>query len=430
MTSFRTRPKSSIFSEVLDIQADPYAYFLQDVSRRQFEQNLKDRGYDSTITHPDRGHTLDLQTFSMFGQRLTGRSGYSSGFTWDYINHVNALPALYASFETEGPFQGAPGIPASFPASNLPAFAQKAYARSAPTYEEFNLARSLAELREFPRVKLDFLSKSIAEWRFQGDKWLQKGANRLGDDSLNILFGWAPLVSDMIGLCKALVSLTNGVIQEPVVTDPLHRTFRGPDDVQTYSTSGTTRSLEYRPASILTDSRILHPGPYVASPGPRIAWSATKRYSRSQWFEASFTKFLPIGFDASNYLQKADLLLNTELTPLSVWQLSPWTWLSDWFVDISSTIAANQAASDKSLISHYAYAMEETRCEIFLDYEVLPSDTQYSWSASGPTKGSFVTSTVWKRRLRANPFGFVPGGPSGLNPFRTAVLAALGLSRL
>jgi len=68
--------------------------------------------------------------------------------------------------------------------------------------------------------------------------------------------------------------------------------------------------------------------------------------------------------------------------------------------------------------------METTIANVFYDYEI----TEPTWS--GKRKGSLVTTTTWKRRIRANPFGFVPGGPSGLNPFRTAVLAALGLSRL
>jgi hypothetical protein len=148
------------------------------------------------------------------------------------------------------------------------------------------------------------------------------------------------------------------------------------------------------------------------------------------WFEGAFTKFLPLGFNPSSYLDRASVLLDVDVDAETIWKLTPWTWLSDWVVDVSSTIAANQAASDKSTISHYAYAMEETHAYVFLDWSIAPNTATSVWTPSGPTKGSFVTETTWKRRIRANPFGFVPGGPSGLNPFRTAVLAALGLSRL
>jgi hypothetical protein len=277
---------------------------------------------------------------------------------------------------------------------------------------------------------LDFLSKSIAEWRFQGDAWIKKGANRAGDDTLNILFGWAPLVKDIIDLTKALVTITNGLIDGPMVDQPKHRTFRVPVKELTYQQSGTTTRVVYRNAGLVTDPALVRPGPsLVGADGPRVDWTASKRLVREQWFEASFTKFLPLGFDPKNYLHRADALLNLELTPLTLWNLAPWTWLSDWVVDISSTIAANQAASDKSLIAHYAYAMERTTASVFLDYRAYDSSS-YNWVSSLPNNGSFVATTTWKKRIRANPFGFLPGGPSGLNPFRTAVLAALGLSRL
>lgn len=431
MTGFRSRPKSDHFVEVADQTADPYAYFLQDVSARRFEQNLRERGYNPrSVTHPDRGHTLDLRTHAIEGNWITGVARTGALGTATYRQIVNCSPVTSTAFLNGGPFVGELGRPAAFPTSDLPAFAQKAYSRVAPTYEQFNLARSLAELKELPRVKLDFLSKSIAEWRFQGDKWIQKGANRLGDDTLNVMFGWAPLVSDVIGLCRALVSITNGMIEGPSLTAPAHRTFRGPVDVQTFSASGTNTGVGGQVINILTDPELVRVGPSMGSDGPRYDWTASKRLTRRQWFEGSFTKFLPLGFDAKNYLERADVLLNVELTPLSMWQLTPWTWLSDWYVDIASTIAANQAASDKSLISHYAYAMEETVAHVYVDYTMLPDSASRGWVTSSPRSGHLHQTDTWKRRLRANPFGFVPGGPSGLNPFRTAVLAALGLSRL
>lgn len=430
MTSFRTRPKTEHVEDVLDQTADPYAYFLQTVSRQRFEQNLKDRGYDSTVTHPDRGHTLDLVNFEPKGSYMTGHLHEKYGTFASDSNIVNMLPALSTAFNNGGPFVGTLFTPATFPASDLPAFAQKAYSRVAPTYESFNLGRALAELKELPRVKLDFLSKSIGEWRFQGDRWIQKGANRLGDDTLNIMFGWIPLMNDVIGLCKALVSITNGMLEEPSISAPIHRTFRGPVNAQTSSESAQTTKMSWAPNSFITNTALKRVGTSGTATGPIVDYTASKRLVRRQWFEGSFTKFLPLGFDAKNYLDRAEVLLNVELTPLTMWQLTPWTWLSDWYVDISSTIAANQAASDKSLISHYAYAMEETTATIYLDYRIAPNSSIHTWTSSQPRDGHFMTTTTWKRRLRANPFGFMPGGPAGLNPYRTAVLAALGLSRL
>jgi hypothetical protein len=429
MTGFRTSPKSEHYIEVPDITADPYAYFLEYVSKSRYEENLRQRGYTFTNPLPDRGHTLDLATFSPFGQRVSGKLSYKAGTTWVYFGLTNLVPSLPASFATNGPFQGGVVGPATNPASNLSAFAQKAYARSAPTFEQFNLTRFLGELHELPRVRLDFLSKSIGEWRFQGDKWIQKGANRLGDDSLNVMFGWAPLVTDWISLCRALVSVTTGMMGGPEAARPIHRTYGIPDETSTYTVAGSTTSVDFTNNSILTDADLRRPTLSGSNVGPSISYNATKRYTRSLWFEGSFSKFLPLGFDPSSYLDRASVLLNTKIDVETIWKLTPWTWLSDWVVDISSTIAANQAASDKSLISHYAYAMEHTDCSVYLDWSIDANTATRVWEPSGPTRGSFVNQTVFKKRIRANPFGFVPGGPSGLNPFRTAVLAALGLSK-
>jgi len=111
----------------------------------------------------------------------------------------------------------------------------------------------------------------------------------------------------------------------------------------------------------------------------------------------------------------------------AAWQLQPWSWLIDWFTDISENLAAIQVAHDDNLVMNYGYGMEETVRSLVLK-------TTFTEPNPKVNRGTQFLQTAWetrtKRRIRANPYGFVSSANNGAwTPYRMAVLAALGISR-
>lgn len=149
-------------------------------------------------------------------------------------------------------------------------------------------------------------------------------------------------------------------------------------------------------------------------------------YSR-RWFEGEFSFFFPLGFDPESYLERANVLFKMELTPRTLWELAPWSWMIDWFLHIEDSIASNEIAANDHLIMHYGYAMETT------SYKTEISWRRTSGSSNGfsnvPSFGKLINETVHKRRIRANPYGFQVNPTGSLTGSQLNILGALGLSK-
>lgn len=158
------------------------------------------------------------------------------------------------------------------------------------------------------------------------------------------------------------------------------------------------------------------------------SWRVAKTRSVDRWFTGSYSYFLPMGFDASSYLDRVMTLTKVSLTPELLWELSPFSWLADWALHLGDSLKANELAVSELLHIHYAYAMEQTVDTIYTDINLF-----------GTPSGSIRTDlpryipSTWtrtrKKRIKANPFGFTTGSTGGLNPRQLAILAALGLSK-
>lgn len=151
--------------------------------------------------------------------------------------------------------------------------------------------------------------------------------------------------------------------------------------------------------------------------------------SRYMSFSGSYTYVLPEipGFSGrlEKYLASMDALLGLSMSAQTTWQIMPWSWLIDWFLDIRQNIAAISVGHDDNHVVNYAYAMETVERQAV---------AKVTFTGASPISGVTYVSTslnaVFKRRIRANPYGFVNEQDSGAwGPYRLAILAALGISR-
>jgi hypothetical protein len=123
--------------------------------------------------------------------------------------------------------------------------------------------------------------------------------------------------------------------------------------------------------------------------------------------------------------EEAQRYLGLELTPEVLWNLSPWTWLADWNVNLGEIISNITNFQTDSLVLKYGYIMCETRSRRSYTLVPLPAYAGYV-GPTGPFTVSFIT--VKKERVRASPYGFALD-PSAYSGRQWAILSALGLSK-
>lgn len=304
----------------------------------------------------------------------------------------------------------------STPPAGMQAFGQQAYSRTAPTTVVFDAARFVGELREgIPSISMQAFRSTAQFFRNIGSGYLQAE------------FGWKPFVSDLQNLAKALkIATSNLAIANG---ERVHRRYAlvPTEDSVTYTGSGTVQSfVVYRnPNSEFNQISSQETAWYSAS------WRLQKTRKIERWFEGEFTNYLPLNFDPSDFMRRYEVLVNTKLTPDTLWQLSPWSWLAEWFLRIEDSIRSNELAANDKLIMHYGYAMQRTT-DTWSTSHYDASDSfnslQY-YSKQPPLTGMLFSRTEHKERFRANPYGFTSGGFTGLTGGQASILGALGLSK-
>jgi len=425
LQGFRSHPhpRAKSSTEVADYIADPYAYFLDTVSEKRYQARLAERNIVA-VGSPDRGHSFQLCKYTLGGSllALTGKSQpFGSGLqTWDISNGVITLDPGYFDLPNGSPY---PLVPRKLDSVGLDTFAQQAYLRTAPTSVVFDAAQFLGELREgLPRLVPDVLKSS------------SKIFKNIGSDYLNIEFGWKPFINDLINMGKALAGSTAAFSHVGIRT---HRRFGTPPKRTSFDGRYANCETLMMVGLGSLDAPYGNPSlPTGYTRGPSHVNAYLLRTSeQTRWFEGEFTSFMPLGFDPSSYLDRLNRLINFKLTPETLWNLAPWTWLVDWQLRIGDTIAANQAAANDLLVMHYGYAMEQTvyRDLLSLDFSATPRikprfEDNY-WPVT-PASSDFIATTTYKRRVRANPFGFKTGGADALSGGQLQILGALGLTKL
>lgn len=408
ITTHRSRRREAYHVvEVSDLKADPYAHFLASTSKRKYSARLRERGLPDQAM-PDNGHSFDL------------------------VKHVYSAPRVSASdLAGNRVISGPMGLTSTsakivpdetkLPVVNLQAYAQSAYSRVAPSSVEFDAAQFLGELREgLPSLIPDVLKKTSASF-------LKRGSS----DYLALEFGWKPFISDLQNMGRALAGATQQFAKQG---EPVHRRHEIP--AQLTSTTNRYPSvgmsvLGGRYMGLLPSS-----GPIwndnVGQTARNVATCAVDELittSNRRWFEGSFSSFLPLGFDPSDYLSKLDVLVNTKITPETLWNLSPWSWLVDWQLRIGDSISANMAAANDLLIMHYGYAMEHTTYNVMCSFAKTSDSGSYMASRGMPSKGVVFSGLSRKRRIRAHPYGFQVASGSSLTAGQWSILSALGLQK-
>lgn len=220
-----------------------------------------------------------------------------------------------------------------------------AIARCEPTNPIFSASQFLGELREgVPRyIGSDLLRQKVRRYR------------GLGNEYLNVEFGWVPFISDFRSLRDATTKSHEILAQyERDSGKKIRRSYRFPNEIQ--------------PPTVV-DRGTAYPAPTLASvlykvgAGPG-SLKYTEYVSKETWFDGCFTYHLDMGTSARDKLyrhyQEAQKLYGIELTPETVWNLTPWSWAADWFGNTGDILHNISAQAFDGLVMYYGYIMEKT----------------------------------------------------------------------
>lgn len=267
-----------------------------------------------------------------------------------------------------------------------------------PTTPAFNAAVALGELRE---GLFQIPGKGLA-------------SGNPGSEFLNYQFGILPTTGDAVRFYDAVRNSSDILrnFRQEANTVVRRRRFL-PERVETSTTVDTHSRLNGGHGGLSA---------YLARNGKL---TTTTTSWRSFWFAGEFRYYYPPQADKfERKLRDMQRLYGFAVTPLTIWQLTPFSWLLDWFANVDDVLFSVFHAGSDGTVVDYAYVM----CHSTIT-------TTYDWT------GDVCISNVWrpahftwslneeiKQREAARAYGVEWTGVE-LTPKQLAILTALGISR-
>lgn len=392
------------------------AYDLGDTTRR-----LISSSYSSDVSHPswnsmssrngsgrDIGGPLDLIQFKADVPAVGSGAGQSAGFlSRRYDGPASAFFTFRVPDSMTSPMNASSIVTAMPLAIDdiYSRFAQggTAISRCAPARPEAALTVSLVELYNDGMPSL--LSK-LVKARDRLDFF-----RSLGGDYLNVEFGWKPFIKDVRETVQAVAN------QDKILRD-----------LERHSGKRLRRRYGFAPVEVEESSN----DDFMPSPGlSHYEWEQAGHRNhmmcrKRTWFSGEFTYRVPQQLSGTgNVGVRARHVLGLDLTPSTLWNLTPWTWLADWVGNTGDVLANISAMSADDLVMRYGYLMQETVMTVTSTHHGVKTH------GYGVMPEIITGSATFSRKTRvpASPFGFGLTA-SEFSPRQVAVLAALGISRV
>lgn len=272
--------------------------------------NTTKKHCSDTVGNFESNNGFGLQSATSIGGRLDGSVVY--GTTSSYTFHDYPLDAV----------QRTPSYLGLVPVSYANGLRTQALARTGLSNPSFNIPLSVVELRDVPRMLRHAGDLLHGLRRPSGLNPLKEGAAA----TLAWQFGWRPLIDDLKKLMKFQLIVEKRVRQIDQAFDR-QRGYLGKATLENFST------VTVEPDKGLNSSSGLF---YRAD---RTTVSSTRSWCTVPW--APRSKFRSLGSDAAKAKAFNEALgFNGRNIPLTIWKALPWTWLTDWFVNISDSILA------------------------------------------------------------------------------------------
>lgn len=303
-------------------------------------------------------------------------------------------------------------LPPEIPETTMNFWGAKAWNKFKPGQNLASLGQFIGELKDFPGMVEPF-AKAWSKDNFQAIDNMRSFADvarRSGSDYLSVKFGWEPFLRDLAGMFDAATKTSRALAQ-------LKR-----DNGRTVRRSGTIEFQEDSTKTETTGYGYFQPalGDIFANWGMGKKTIQTKTTTRF-WFSGAFKYWIPDLPSWEGTARSALTLWGLNPSAATVWELTPWSWLLDYFGNIGDVMSNISGNAAEGLVAPYAFIMGHTRSETTVT-------VQWQKHGGGDMVCSYKLIDEVKRRSPASPFGFGVDF-SDLSAGQVNILSALGLSR-
>lgn len=337
-------------------------------------------------------------TDSAFVERITtinGTPGVTGSYTDASSNLVECQNALMGHFHNIGnQYNDLPGIAGITPDDNT--FVTQALARSNPSRPGFSPLGLLQDLYDMPKLLRDC------------GKYLRRDPRGLtGKDLANwnlmAQFGWMPMVSDL----KNVLNLHQNIQRR---LDELNRLTNG---------NGLRRRINLGTFAGQKDQGT----DFVSSAHPQLICNETDFQTTDVWAVCHWQMDKGVKFVSDTAKLNYARALASGMTGFSIikgaWDLIPWTWLLDWFSNVSDYAIANA----DTVPAHCRMVNLCLHTKVQKDFRVTARQ-------AGFTGGNCQVNVEFKKRRNfANPVAHLAYEPM-IGSNRLSILASLFVQRL
>jgi len=347
---------------------------------------------------------------------------YVGGFLPRWDSSTPSAAALYDGYQANIQMSALESMH-----DGLEALGAKGWNKARPRTSLADLPTFIGELRDFPGM-LRTTGKGFHDlWSTLGGKkypTLQSAPKEIANHFLNHSFGWAPFVSDLMKFHEVYQNsdrLITQMLRDNGQWVRRKRRLEETTSVKSMRAWGGTTANVY-PAA-------LHDWMYKPRNGKKGTTNYWTEETSVTWFVGRFKYYIPRppdNPDTRNYNRVMDMLrlYGVNISPSVIWNLTPWSWMADWFGNFGDIIDNITAQNNDNLVAKYAYVMRSKHTNYVNDSTVYlhgapPEGIRVTWSRRVDTKA----------RVKAYPFGFGLTGGGIDTPYRAAILAALGLTK-
>ena len=405
-------------------------------SRSQTTTSYRSSGTEMPYDDPTVAKSLGEFTRKLVTDDRNTRGGYDTGHEFSTVD--NAWKMSHRSVHFHGatnPVSGAADYRgAMYPlTSDSSEVAYPTISALSNTLRDYYGAKFIRETT--PVNSVAGLAVALAEFYREGlpqlvgatalrDHLRKRPSKDAGEEYLNWEFGYIPLASDLAtGLYAVLNShsIISQYLRDSGRTVRRRRVLSTDRVVNSFSTKAVSLTLAGLAGGSNGSDR------YFVGASSNRTGTYTVATETTYSFSSAYTYHVP-GMDhltdkIERYASLAGKVTGLELSPEVVWNLAPWSWLSDWMFNLGTIIGNLSNFATDSLVMRYGYLMCERKVSRLITH---PGCSLVGGGTTGPVW--LEVSTTRKERLKATPYGFGLN-PSGFTGRQWAILGALGLTK-